>query len=445
MALAYMPSREPVLPDHCTPTTEYLSNLSSQLGICIPTPLAALSTLLGTLSIVSWLFAQMPQIFKNYQIKSTAGLSIFFLGEWLLGDLTNLLGAVFTKQAGWQIIIASYYVFVDLCLVIQYFWYSRVVKWIYEESLHSSGSSDIDDADSAIINGLSPINTEFGDDGPLLRDSDDHSPKGSAPTNINAPHFSSVNYGEKKGTGIHDIAYGDKMASSWMPSPSPRTLLYAATMSSLASNAAAAPVPFPSDHYVHGIHLLRVDTPLEIVGTILSWCSTLLYLGSRLPQLYKNWQRQSTAGLSPLLFFAAFCGNFFYSASMITNPNAWSDYGPYGHHGWVDADGNQRWAWVARAAPFFLGAAGVLFMDAMMGVQFVMYGEKEERLVKVRDSHGYSHWERVSGWMRGWIPSIAGKDRVVDLAQSQRLLSESGHLSMSRRRSHHHVDYGTVE
>ncbi|EXJ55919.1 hypothetical protein A1O7_08850 [Cladophialophora yegresii CBS 114405] len=445
MALAYIPLRELALPDHCTPTTSLLSSLSSQLGICVPTPLAALSTLLGTLSIVSWLFAQMPQIFKNYRIKSTAGLSIFFLGEWLLGDLTNLLGAVFTRQAGWQIIIASYYVFVDLCLVIQYFWYSHFAKWIYEESLHSSGSSDIDDADSAIINGLSPINTQFGDDGPLPRDSDDHSSKRSTPTNINAPLFSSVSYGEKKGSGTQDIAYGDKMASSWLASPSPRTLLYAATMSSLASNVAAAPVPFPSDHYVHGIHLLRVDTPLEIVGTILSWCSTLLYLGSRLPQLYKNWQRQSTAGLSPLLFFAAFCGNFFYSASMITNPNAWSDYKPHGHHGWVDADGNQRWAWVARAAPFFLGAAGVLFMDAMMGVQFMLYGEEEERLVKVRDSHGYSHWERVSGWMRGWIPSIAGKDKVVDLAQSQRLLNESGHLSMSRRRSHHHVEYGTVE
>jgi len=229
-----------------------------------------------------------------------------------------------------------------------------------------------------------------------------------------------------------------------MFSPSPRTLMYAATMSSLASNAAAAPVPFPSDHYAHGIHLLRVGTPLEIVGTILSWCSTILYLGSRLPQLYKNWKRQSTAGLSPLLFAAAFCGNFFYSASLITNPNAWADYGPHGHHGWVDADGNQRWAWVARAAPFFLGAAGVLVMDAMMGAQFMIYGEKEDRLVKVRDGQGYSHWERVNGWMRGWIPSIAGKDKVVDMVESQRLLGESGHMSMSRRRSHH-TDYGTVE
>lgn len=446
MAFFYRLLNEPTLPLHCTPTTPFLVNVSSHFGVCIPTPLAALSTTLGTLSIIAWLFAQMPQIFKNYAIKSTAGLSIFFLGEWLLGDLTNLLGAIFTKQAGWQIIIASYYVFVDLCLVFQYFWYSHIAKWMYEESLHSSGSSDIDDADSAIINGLSPINTNFGDDGPLLRDADDHSPKRASPTNINAPQFSSVNYGEKKTSPPRDVVYGDKMASSWLISPSPRTLLYAATMSSLASNVAAAPVPFPSDHHRHGIHLLRVDTSVEIAGTVLSWCSTLLYLGSRLPQLYKNWQRQSTAGLSPLLFFAAFCGNTFYSTSLLTNPNAWSDYEPYGHHGWADANGNQRWAWVARAAPFFLGAAGVLFMDAMMGLQFMMYGEKEERLVKVRDPYGYSHWERVNGWMRGWIPSIAGKDKVVDLAQSQRLLGESGHMSSSRRRSgHHHVDYGTTD
>ncbi|KAJ9604298.1 hypothetical protein H2200_011132 [Cladophialophora chaetospira] len=442
MATSYMRSlQQPALPAHCTPTHPFLLDLSAQLGICIPTPLAALSTLLGSLSIISWLFAQMPQIFKNYQIKSTAGLSIFFLGEWLLGDLTNLLGALFTKQAGWQIIIASYYVFVDMCLVFQYFWYSHFAKWMYEESLHSSGSSDIDDVDSAIINGLSPINSNFGDDRPLLRDSEDHSPKMSSPREANGPQFSTVNYGEKKGSAPQNFAYGD-LASSWIASPSPRTFLYAATMSSLASNVAAAPVPFPSDHYAHGIHLLRVGTPLEIVGTVLAWCSTLLYLGSRLPQLYKNWQRQSTAGLSPLLFLAAFCGNFFYSASMVTNPNAWSDYGPHGHHGWVDEDGNQRWAWVARAAPFFLGAAGVLFMDAMMGCQFILYGEKEERLVKVRDGDGYSHWEKINGWMRGWIPSIAGKDKVVDLAESQRLLNEPGHLSLSRRRSHHRADYG---
>ena len=73
----------------------------------------------------------------------------------------------------------------------------------------------------------------------------------------------------------------------------------------------------------------------------------------------------------------------------------------------------------------------------------MMYGELEDRLVKVRDKDGFSHWERVNGWMRGWIPNMAGKDRVVDMAESQRLLGESGQMGMSRRRSIH-ADYGAV-
>lgn len=126
---------------------------------------------------------------------------------------------------------------------------------------------------------------------------------------------------------------------------------------------------------------------------------------------------------------------------MLTNPNAWNDFGEYGGHGWADHDGSQRLAWIARAAPFFLGAAGVLGLDAMMGVQFLMYGEREEKVVKVRDGRGHSHWERVNGWMRGWIPSVAGKEKVVDMAESQRLLGESQRMTMSRRSTR---EYGTL-
>lgn len=72
-------------------------------------------------------------------------------------------------------------------------------------------------------------------------------------------------------------------------------------------------------------------------------------------------------------------------------------------------------------------------MDGMMGVQFLMYGEiKEEKVVKVRDGRGFTRWERVSGWMRGWVPSVRGKERVVGLEESQRLIAESRELERSR-------------
>jgi solute carrier family 66 (lysosomal lysine-arginine transporter), member 1 len=434
LSLAYL---TPSLPPHCTPTTPFLLDVSTYFHTCIPTPQAFLSTLLGTLSIVSWLFAQLPQIYKNYQIKSTAGLSVFFLTEWLLGDATNLLGALFTKQATWQVIIASYYVFVDLCLVFQYFWYTHFSTRFYGESLHSSASSIDGDGERDMINSLSPINSNFRDDvEPILKNDDEPPPHTTTQARkIDDTRFSTVHWDKSRS---QPQSFAEKFGQSWAGSP--KTVLLAATVTSLVSSSQAAPMGDIHNPHAQIANVTHTRTTLEIAGTIISWCSTALYLGSRLPQLYKNFRRQSTAGLSPLLFLAAFCGNMFYSTSLVTNPNAWNDFGPYGGHGWADADGSRRLEWIGRAAPFFLGAAGVLGLDAMMGVQFLMYGDQDQKVIKVRDGKGHSHWERVNGWMRGWIPSVAGKEKVVDLAESQRLLSESQH-ALSRRSTR---EYGTI-
>lgn len=41
----------------------------------------------------------------------------------------------------------------------------------------------------------------------------------------------------------------------------------------------------------------------------------------------------------------------------------------------------------------------------------MMFGE-EAAVVRVKDERGRSRWRRVSGWMRGWVPS-ASPDRGV--------------------------------
>ena len=38
----------------------------------------------------------------------------------------------------------------------------------------------------------------------------------------------------------------------------------------------------------------------------------------------------------------------------------------------------------------------------------MVYGEAAEKLVVVEREEGRRwHWRRVSGWMRGWVPSIS--------------------------------------
>jgi len=60
--------------------------------------------------------------------------------------------------------------------------------------------------------------------------------------------------------------------------------------------------------------------------------------------------------------------------------------------------------------PFFLGAAGVLGLDASVGIQFLLYGDGAAKVLVV-DENRQGHWRRVSGWMRGWIPSFSEGSR----------------------------------
>lgn len=105
---------------------------------------------------------------------------------------------------------------------------------------------------------------------------------------------------------------------------------------------------------------------------------------------------------------------------MLTNPCAWTEMGPHGGRGWADKTGSNASEWRTLAAPFFFGAAGVLLMDAAIGLQFLVYGEgtsapilTDEVVIVVEERPDGAveprpmKWKRVDGWMRGWMPSVS--------------------------------------
>lgn len=439
---------EPGLPLNCQPAGELLEAISITFNTCIPSYLALVSTLLGTCSIISWLFAQMPQIYKNYKLKSTSGLSIYFLAEWLLGDLTNLLGCLFTGQATWQIVIASYYVFVDCGLTGQWIWYELLHhgrplrpiwgRWRSGENENGGGGNSSGGGMQQVGKGKTPD---------AKSDKKDIEVPHSAPLDaFRIPNFARSPSGAKESYAVSPMGAPQLLDSSSPGTPSartnnirrvpasssplasPRAVLYISMVfavlshSTLAHPLSSSPtsslLPLPS--------LLSTNADPHptraLLGKFFSWSSTFLYLGSRLPQLYKNQIRRSTAGLSPTLFAAAFFGNLFYSSSLLTNPSAWHDL-PSGDS-WAGPDGSTRRDWILRALPFFLGAAGVLLMDAAVGVQFAVFGDgelkdargrtilRDDEIVVTVDDHGVQkkrrlHWRRVSGWMRGWAPAVS--------------------------------------
>ena len=416
-------------PPHCTPTSTYLLKLSSAFHTCVPTSLALLSTTLGICSIIAWLFAQVPQIYKNWRLQSASGLSIYFLLEWLAGDVTNLIGAVLTGQAGWQVGVATYYVIVDICLSGQYFWYTHVRPWHKMRYLTYDDYSE--EGEGPSIEDMSEIDPPHAAE----REEDLQVP---APSAESKPGKQPLDRSRDGSHRIHSSRRLDEKtrivhnATTTRPStlPSSRPLLSKAFLaSSLISIASASTLPPQVPHPLQPVMIsLTISNKAEFAGQIVSWMSTILYLGSRLPQIYKNAVRQSTAGLSPYMFLAAFCGNLFYSAAIIANPLAWASYPPYGGHGWVGHEGSDRFTWLSLAAPFWLGAAGVLALDATVGIQFLVYGDGSELEVLVEDREGHSRWKRVTGWMRGWVPNPSATAQVAEAEGEERPL-------LARRRS----------
>ncbi|EMD37960.1 hypothetical protein CERSUDRAFT_113099 [Gelatoporia subvermispora B] len=97
----------------------------------------ALSDFLGYASITCWLGAQFPQVLENARRQSVDGLALPFLLNWLLGDVTNLIGCVLTRQLPFQTWLATYFCFVDCTLLGQYFYYRSSIKPSPSPYLHS--------------------------------------------------------------------------------------------------------------------------------------------------------------------------------------------------------------------------------------------------------------------------------------------------------------------
>ncbi|XP_062241362.1 lysosomal amino acid transporter 1 homolog [Platichthys flesus] len=100
---------------------------------------------------------------------------------------------------------------------------------------------------------------------------------------------------------------------------------------------------------------------VEITGYICGYLASVFYLCSRLPQLYKNFRRQSTEGTSYLLFALAMMGNGTYGLSVIVV---------------LPALKGSKQTFIIKHLAWLIGSLGVLLLDFFVTAQFIMYRKK---------------------------------------------------------------------
>lgn len=252
------------------------------------------SSILGAISITAWIVVFAPQILTNFAKQSAEGLSLSFVVLWLIGDLFNIIGAVLQDVQWVLTFLAIYYTAADIVLLLQCILYRRTSDDSADATQHASVATPLIPKDIDVTKSRS--NTK------------------SAILNILALLAVCM---------VGTIAWYVGAISSAPSSPRP-----------------AEPV-----------------LVFDFWGQAFGWGCAALYLGSRLPQLFHNFRRKSTDGLSPLFFLFACLGNGAYVGSIIIR-----DYGTNHYH-----------RYLAINASWLAGSAGTLLFDLVILVQTLYY------------------------------------------------------------------------
>ncbi|KAF8425608.1 PQ loop repeat protein [Tirmania nivea] len=278
----------------------------------------ALSGITGSISIACWVIVFSPQIIVNFRRGSADGLSLTFLAIWLLGDVFNVLGAILQGVLPTMVILAIYYTLADIVLLGQCLYYKlKAARYQLPAPVTSSHAHEHQNH-SEIVH-LSPAT-------PLLD-----------PPNTAEEAMTSTSEGGKLGIWSTILFNITAIAMVCLAGIVGWFLTTATPQSSM-----------PDEAHIE----------FDVLGQMFGYLCAVLYLASRIPQIYLNYRRKTVDGLSLLFFLFACLGNLTYVISIIAYVPNDADNGK-----WTPEVSQRYWRHIIINASWVLGSVGTLVLD----------------------------------------------------------------------------------
>lgn len=318
-----------------------------------PPPLTwneALSGISGSISLASWVFLLLPQLVENYQQGSAEGISLSFLVIWFIGDIANLIGAVWAGLVPTVIALAVYFCFADTVLIAQCLYYNALNR----------KKEDAQEQEPAVAGG----NSEHS---PLLNgDSDTTTPK---PRTLSSTSRLSDTTGLP---GSHLRRPSTRSTTHSIPPTTRTTPMAPALKNSLSilliiaagalgwflayKTGAWTATPAPTHHHHNNNNGEEAASPTPLGAELLGYFSAIAYLGARVPQIIKNHRERSCEGLSLLFFLLSLLGNATYGAGILFH--------------------SLQKEYVLVNLPWLVGSLGTMGEDCVVFGQFRVFGDK---------------------------------------------------------------------
>ncbi|KAF2455621.1 PQ loop repeat-domain-containing protein [Lineolata rhizophorae] len=364
----------------------------------------AVSGILGSISIACWIVVFSPQIIENFRRSSADGLSVVFIVVWLAGDVFNILGAVLQGVLPTMIILAVYYTFADIVLLLQCFYYKgfTLSDHVPSKPEDEESESSSEDENSPLLQGGRHRN------GNANGTTNDASRQGSPHIqhrhhhHDHPPRISDAERRQSSGSLRERLMALDgthlSPATPFIPDAPPQASVTDRILpSSTTSKLKSVTINFGSLLLVCAAGVFGwwlsyhpsssnsedggedSDTlKFNIAGQVFGYICAVLYLGSRIPQLLLNYRRKSTEGVSMLFFLFACVGNLTYVLSIF----AYEPICVGGERGRSRCQPGEAGAIYARyiAVNFswLLGSFGTLLLDAAVFVQYFMYKKDQD-------------------------------------------------------------------
>ncbi|KAJ8099719.1 PQ loop repeat-domain-containing protein [Lipomyces tetrasporus] len=282
-----------------------------------------LSGILGSISIACWVVLLVPQLIDQWKLKSSEGVSLLFLTAWFLGDLANLLGALWAHLLRNVVLLAVWFVFADALELSSAIYY----RFLHHKSSYGRRSHPNEDVTECPVD---EDEAEFtADNVPLLSNS--------------------------LSTSAAPILEGNPPVAALPLRKTPNKWVHFGVPILAVCLAGFIGYIFSSNDDSNDVND-RNDDGLALGPQILGYISALLYLSARIPQIIQNYKKRSVHGLSLLFFIYSTMGNVTYAFQIILYS---SDRG-----------------YILLNLSWLLGSLGTVFQDAIIFAQFYMYRER---------------------------------------------------------------------
>lgn len=275
-----------------------------------------LSSIFGSISFACWMILMVPQLVEQWRLKTVDGISPLFLLIWSSGDVFNLIGSVWAGLLPEVTLIAFWFLLADFITLAFYLYISVVYdkrrKERAERRRHSSNTNVLVE-DERLLLGEHAIHYEH--EMPALGNEDLEygATSTSQPQHHHHHHHHHEHRDRRKSQSstLHDIVYEPENHSIFVKYTLPILLVICAgTFGSILSpNKVASASSTPSSSPSSADNMLGPQ--------IFGYLSAVLYLTARLPQIYHNYKKKSTKGLSLLFFLFTMLGNITYSLQIV--------------------------------------------------------------------------------------------------------------------------------